>query len=70
MIGQLCLDAHLPERGNLYTHCARHKPEGNQESPLSILYLNIIILILIEIFICMNYAPFLLHTLCISVYSA
>ena len=44
MIGQLCLDAHLPERGNLYMHCAPYMPEGIQECPLSILYLVILIL--------------------------
>ena len=48
MIGQLRLDAHLPERVNLYTHCAPYKPEGIQECPFSILYL--VILILIEFF--------------------
>ena len=48
MIGQFCLDAHLPERGNLYTHRAPYKPEGIQECPLSILYL--VIFILIEFF--------------------
>ena len=30
MIGQLRLDAHLPERGNLYMHCAPYMPEGIQ----------------------------------------
>ena len=44
MIGQLYLDAHLPERGNLYTHWAPYKPEGIQECPLSILYSFILIL--------------------------
>ena len=44
MIGQLCLDAHLAEHGDLYTHCAPYKAEGIQESHLSILYLIIIIL--------------------------
>ena len=48
MISQLRLDAHLPERGNLYTHCAPYMPEGIQECPLSILYL--VILILMEFF--------------------
>ena len=48
MIGQLCLDPHLTEHGNPYTHCAPYRPEGIQECPLSILYL--IILILLEFF--------------------
>ena len=44
MIGQLCLDTHLQESGNLYTHCAPYEPEGIQECPLSILYLFMLIL--------------------------
>ena len=47
MIGQFCLDTHLPERGNLYTHCAPYKLEGIQECLFSILFS--IILILMEI---------------------
>ena len=31
MIGKLCLDAHLPKRGNLYMQCAPYKPGGIQE---------------------------------------
>ena len=48
MIGQLRLDAHLQERGNLYTHCPPYKPQGIQECPLSNLYL--VILFLMEFF--------------------
>ena len=28
MIGQLCLDAYLPELWNLYTHCEPYHTEG------------------------------------------
>ena len=43
VICQLRLDAHLPERGNLYSHCAPYKAEGIQECHLSILYLVILV---------------------------
>ena len=43
MIGQLCLDAHLSKRGNLYSQCATYKAVINQRVSksvlLSILYL-------------------------------
>ena len=38
MIGQLCLDAHLPERGNLYMYRAPYTPEGIQECPFQFIY--------------------------------
>ena len=43
---QLCLDAHLSERGIQYTHCEPYllQPEGIKECPLKILYLFLIIL--------------------------
>ena len=31
MIGQLCLDAHLSKRRNLYRQCAAYKPEGIED---------------------------------------
>ena len=68
MIGQLCLDVHFPERGNLYTQCEPYKPEDIQESPLSILYLFIIILMKFlkyELSII-----FIVYSIYISVYSA
>ena len=72
MIGQLCVDAHLPIRCQnmgIFARSARHTNQRVSMSvPLSTVYL--LIINLMEFFKSMSSAQFLLYTVYISVYSA
>ena len=48
-IGQLCLDAHLPTDGNMYTQCTPYTPEGFiQDCSIFNFFINLFIIILLE----------------------
>ena len=50
MNGQLCLDAHVPESRNMYTHCEQYQPEGIQEWSTFIYLAYLLKIILMDFF--------------------